>query len=215
MLLKLFKTLHRGNARKSTKAREGLRSGICNTVKTSVLPTPLSGRRLHIGGHVVQADWEIFDAILRSGVDHVGNANDLTRFPDETFAAVYASHVLEHFECFQVVTVLREWNRVLIPGGLLYVSVPDLDALSTIILDKHSSTLQQRFDAIRMLFGGQTDSWDYHKVGLNEEVLIDFLKQAGMTGIQRASNFGFFTDTSTLVFLQRPISLNIVASKPK
>lgn len=185
-------------------------------VKATQVPSPIPrpGRRLHIGGYIVDRHWEIIDTQSRIGVDHVGDASDLSRFKNETFSAVYASHVLEHFECIRVVDVLSEWRRVLVPGGLLYISVPNLDVLSAILIDKQNSTLQQRFDVIRMLFGGQVDTWDFHKVGLNEEVLFYFLNQAGFSSIQRVNDFGFFPDTSTLIFLQRQVSLNVVAYNP-
>ena len=212
MFFPMFKTIF-GSRRKNAAAKaKSLNESSVEAKPGSSFRLP-AGRRLHIGGHTVQPDWEIFDAQRRAGVDHVGNADDLSRFPSETFAAVYASHVLEHFEYFRVISVLREWSRVLVPEGLLYVSVPDLDTLSAIMLDKSESTLQQRFDAVRMLFGGQTDSWDYHKVGLNEEMLLNFFRQAGFRRAQRVSDFGFFPDTSTLMFLKRPISLNLIASK--
>lgn len=212
MFLDMFKTVFRSRAKNAAAMAKSI-SGLSIAAKPGPSFTLPAGRRLHIGGHTVQPDWEIFDAQRRAGVDHVGNADDLSRFPSETFAAVYASHVLEHFEYFRVIFVLREWSRVLVPEGLLYVSVPDLDILSAIMLDKCESTLQQRFDAVRMLFGGQTDSWDYHKVGLNEEMLLNFLRQAGLRRAQRVSDFGFFRDTSTLIFLKQPISLNLIASK--
>ena len=32
---------------------------------------------------------------------------------------IYASHALEYFDKYEVVNVLKEWNRVLKPGGEL------------------------------------------------------------------------------------------------
>ena len=71
-------------------------------------------RKLHIGGQVKVDGWEVFNAIDADYVDHVGNAKDLSRFADETFAEIYASHVLEHFDYKdELVHVLKEWRRVL------------------------------------------------------------------------------------------------------
>jgi predicted SAM-dependent methyltransferase len=47
-------------------------------------------------------------------------------FPDSSFQAVYSSHVLEHFERAQGRFLLAESYRVLRPGGLLRIVVPDL-----------------------------------------------------------------------------------------
>jgi predicted SAM-dependent methyltransferase len=54
-------------------------------------------RKLHIGGQVKAAGWEVLDANPGPIVDHVANARDLSVFPDHTFERIYASHVVEHF----------------------------------------------------------------------------------------------------------------------
>lgn len=45
-------------------------------------------RRLHIGGTVAKEGWEVLNANPAPYVNHVGNANDLSRFPDGTFDAI-------------------------------------------------------------------------------------------------------------------------------
>lgn len=170
-------------------------------------------RCLHLGGTVRVTGWEVFNAIPGDHVDHVGNANDLSRFPDGTFDELYGSHIVEHFDYKdELLTTLKEWYRVIAPGGLLYVSVPDLDTLCTLILD-HRLPEAQRFLVMRMLFGGHVDQWDYHKVGLNQEFLGGFLSVAGFKKIQRVREFGLFQDTSNMQFAGRPISLNVIAYK--
>ncbi len=55
--------------------------------------------------------------------------HDLTRslpFPDNMFTAVYASHVLEHLYLEDGKEMLRESFRVLRPGGVVRMVVPDL-----------------------------------------------------------------------------------------
>jgi SAM-dependent methyltransferase len=51
-------------------------------------------------------------------------------FPDGTFDVVYHSHVLEHLERDEAPGFLRECRRVLKPGGVLRVVVPDLEQLA-------------------------------------------------------------------------------------
>ncbi|MCX7169852.1 MAG: tetratricopeptide repeat protein, partial [Proteobacteria bacterium] len=50
-------------------------------------------RRLHIGGKVRSEGWEVLNALPGPDVDHLGNANDLSRFADNSFDVIYASHV--------------------------------------------------------------------------------------------------------------------------
>lgn len=175
----------------------------------------MTARRLHIGGKVRHPDWEVIDALPGPHVDHTGNAADLSRFPDATFEAVYASHVLEHFDYAGAMeAALKEWRRVLEPGGTLYVSVPDLDVLAGLFLKKDALSVGERFHVMRMIFGGHTTPYDYHQVGLNAEFLALFLTRAGFSSIRRQAGFGLFHDTSTLIFGGVPISLNITAVRP-
>lgn len=172
-------------------------------------------RRLHIGGWQKKKGWEIFDARATEVSDHVGNANDLSRFDDNTFIELYASHVLEHFDFRDEVTqVLCEWRRVLVPGGRLYVSVPDMDVLCALFLCKQALTAEERFHLIRMLFGAHTDRHDYHQSGFNREFLEHFVKKAGFTAPLVVEHFNLFEDTSNLVYAGLPISLNMIAKKP-
>jgi predicted SAM-dependent methyltransferase len=171
-------------------------------------------RRLHIGGHVRQAGWEVLDANPGPHVDHVCNAVDLSRFADATFSEIYASHVVEHLDYKdQLLATLQEWHRVLTPGGMLHVSVPDMDTLARLFLDRQLLSMDERFLVMRMIFGGHVDQYDYHVVGLNEEFLLRFLHAAGFSQAVRVPEFGICQDTSTLKLKGTPISLNMTALK--
>lgn len=52
-----------------------------------------------------------------------GNAGDLHWFKDNVFDYVFSSHLLEDF--FDTSVVLKEWLRVLKPGGKLVIFCPD------------------------------------------------------------------------------------------
>lgn len=51
-------------------------------------------------------------------------------YPDESFDVVYHSHVLEHFPRKDGEAFLIECRRVLKPGGILRVAVPDLEQIA-------------------------------------------------------------------------------------
>ena len=48
-------------------------------------------------------------------------------FDEEMFDGILCSHVIEHFDCHSAVRILTDCRRMLKPGGLLVVSVPDAD----------------------------------------------------------------------------------------
>jgi predicted SAM-dependent methyltransferase len=183
-------------------------------MKTAAHSEPLNvSRRLHIGGQVRSAGWEVLDANPGPCVDHVANASNLQAFQDNAFDQIYASHVVEHFDYQnQLLETLKEWCRVLAPAGTLCVSVPDLDVLARLFVDRTLS-MQDRFLVMRMIFGGHIDKYDYHLVGLNEEFLTAYMQDAGFKSMRRVADFGLFQDTSRMRVKDIPISLNMVAVK--
>jgi len=52
-----------------------------------------------------------------------GDAVDMEGVPDNTYDFVHSSHCLEHIH--DVAKALRNWIRILKPGGFLFVAVPD------------------------------------------------------------------------------------------
>lgn len=168
-------------------------------------------RRLHIGGHSPREGWEILDARPADYVDHLCDARDLSRFPDHTFAAVYASHILEHFDYRdEMLRVLKEWHRVLLPDGTLYVSVPDLEVLCRLYIAPGLHPVE-RFEVMRIMFGGHMNAYDYHLAGIDQYYLEACLQEAGFVSVQKVKSFGLFQDTSEHVAFGQPISLNVVA----
>jgi predicted SAM-dependent methyltransferase len=77
-------------------------------------------------------------SILKSGTPERDNLNkepnyrnhrlskeSFMPFQNDHFEAVLVSHVVEHFDCQEASHILFDCRRVLKPGGLLVVSVPD------------------------------------------------------------------------------------------
>jgi predicted SAM-dependent methyltransferase len=169
--------------------------------------------RLHIGGETPNPGWKIFNIQPGDHVDFVGDCTDLSRFKAGTVEAIYASHVLEHLGYVdELLIAIKEFRRVLKAGCRLLVSVPDFEALCWLFVDSRLDAAT-RFHVMRVIFGGQMDPYDFHKVGLTEEFLTDFLRTAGFRGIERVASFDLFDDTSTLSLGGIPISLNLQAVK--
>jgi predicted SAM-dependent methyltransferase len=169
--------------------------------------------RLHIGGHVESPEFWIVDANDGDIVDFVMLMSNLYAFPDNSVDTIYASHVLEHCTHgvgHELEHTLREWHRVLRPDGQLLVSVPNLFALATLFVNE-SIPHQHRVWFMNVMYGGQTDIYDQHKVGFDEAILAAYLEQAGFCDLTRYEDFGLFADSSVLVVYDTPISLNVQA----
>lgn len=169
--------------------------------------------KLHIGGRVPKEGWKILDIQAGPNVDFVGSCVDLSQFGSESVDTVYASHVLEHLGYqSELPSALKELHRILKADGELMISVPDLQRLCKIFLHPELDG-KTRFYVMRVMFGGQVDDHDFHKVGLTQEILAAYLKQAGFSKMQQVKQFDLFTDSSTNTVAGVPISLNVIVTK--
>ncbi len=86
--------------------------------------------RLHLGcgkryiPGFVHVDLDDFEHI-----DVKSDIRDLSMFDSDSADLIYSCHALEYFDRVEVVEVLKEWRRVLRPGGVLRLAVPDFAAL--------------------------------------------------------------------------------------
>jgi predicted SAM-dependent methyltransferase len=91
---------------------------------------------LNIGcGATFHPDWINLDS---APVSPKVRAHDIATglpFADGHFQAVYASHVLEHLDPEAGMRLLRECLRVLRPGGIVRIVVPDLEAIARTYLE--------------------------------------------------------------------------------
>ncbi len=83
---------------------------------------------IHIGcGDIASSEFINVDIRPGPHVHYVREASDLSVFPDDHADLIYACHLLEHIGPPDVPKALWEWKRVLKPGGILRLSVPDFD----------------------------------------------------------------------------------------
>jgi len=171
--------------------------------------------KLHIGGQEAHPDWKILDVESRPEVDYVANAADLSQFEDNSIETIYTSHVLEHFYHTldnEALNTLKEWHRVLKPGGKLLISVPDLKTLCWLYLHPNLAP-QEKHHLMRIMFGGQTNIYDVHKIGFDIDIMAMYLAEAGFSGYEQVAEFNLFKDCSSMRILDTLISLNVVVTK--
>ncbi len=104
---------------------------------------------LNLGcGQQIHPDWLNVD--LEAGDPRVF-AHDLRRplpFPGASFSAVYHSHVLEHLPRREAPRFLAECWRVLEPGGILRVVVPDLEGIVRLYVRNLEAALDGDADSL-------------------------------------------------------------------
>ena len=169
--------------------------------------------KLHIGGWEAKEGWKILNIQKRDNVDFVGDISDLSQFKDNSISEVYASHVFEHVKYIDVKKTLSGIYRILTSGGKFYISVPNMNVLFRQFLEKKNQT-KTKIKIMRMIFGGQTDEYDFHYFGWDFELLSGLLKNVGFEEIEKVDKFSIFThDTSNEDIDGELISLNLIAKK--
>ncbi len=127
-------------------------------------------------------DWVHIDAGDYDHLDYKSITN-LDQYKDETVDLIYASHVIEYFDREEVVSLLKEWNRVLKKGGTLRIAVPDFETL-TWLYREDKIELKHMLGPLygKMKMGDQTI---YHKTTYDIKSLTTVLESAGFKNIKR------------------------------
>ena len=167
--------------------------------------------KLNIGGEQKKEGWKILNIQKKDGVDFIGDISDLSQFSENSVEEIYASHVVEHVEQSKIESTFEGIHRILKDNGKFYVSVPDMDILCRQFLNIKEG--KARFHIMRMMFGGQTDKYDFHYFGWNYEFMKDYLTTAGFKKIEKVKSFSLFKDTSDYAPYGVPISLNVIGYK--
>ena len=137
--------------------------------------------KLHLGcGKRFIPGFVHIDAVEYPHIDHVATIDHLSFIPDLSVDLIYNCHVLEHFKRNDVVRVLREWRRVLKPGGILRISVPDFASLCNVYQKEKRMDL-----VIGALFGRQDYLYNIHYNVFDFASLSSQLVQAGFVDVRR------------------------------
>lgn len=160
--------------------------------------------RLHIGcGPNILEGWVNIDSVARG--PGVRTDIDLTHLPwqDASVEAVLAEHVFEHFGFAEEALIWPEIARVLRPGGMLTLEVPDFEWVCASFLNAedefrdfyrvghpdhyagHGRALDQRWGILQtMFFGNQNGAGQFHRSAYTEGKLQRLAAMTGFAAIE-------------------------------
>ncbi|OGA24049.1 MAG: hypothetical protein A3I02_14860 [Betaproteobacteria bacterium RIFCSPLOWO2_02_FULL_67_26] len=134
----------------------------------------------------------------------------LSPFPDGTVDEVLSVHVVEHFWRWEVVDVLREWARVLRPGGRMILECPNLHSACEAFLrdpDAASGPGPEGQRTMWVFYGDPRwrDPLMVHRWGYTPHSLGRLMSEAGLVNVrQEPAQFK----------LREPRDMRMVGEKP-
>lgn len=120
-------------------------------------------------------------------IDYRHSVDSLPIFQDSSVELIYASHVLEYFDCQQVVGVLAEWHRVLMAEAVLRLAVPDFKALIEVYhqTGELSNILGPLYGRMVVECGNNKQQIIYHRTVYDFPSLKRLLEENGFTNVHR------------------------------
>jgi FkbM family methyltransferase len=113
---------------------------------------------------------------------------NLREFANNSVEEILASHVFEHLNPYHSLNILREWHRVLRPGGKLIMEMPDIEKLCARFV---AASTSERYGILNAIYGSvnTTDQGtpdqitSPHLFGWWPQSLFDHLTNAGFDNI--------------------------------
>lgn len=189
----------------SSKPLSILRNAARHLKSCFISSPPQPPQLLNLGcGSRTHAAWTNVDFTSTGPEVIAHNLLDPFPFADGSFDAVYHSHVLEHFPRHAALDFLRECLRVLRPGGVLRVAVPDLELLARLYLENldlaaegdQQAQARHEYVTINLL-----DQMVRHRSG---GAMLEYWKQNPMPAEDFAIALNGQEVLKTLVYLRNP-----------
>ena len=124
----------------------------------------------------------------------VGDMKDLSMLPDAAVDAVWNSHTIEHLYAHEVPIALKEWARVLKPGGEILMTLPDIQPVAAEIAkgrleDALYTSPAGPISALDIVYGYGKDIergiyFMAHRTGFTAETLGKKLQDAGFAEVK-------------------------------
>ena len=130
--------------------------------------------------------WVHVDLCDMPHIDYRSNIDDLSMFDNGTADIIYCSHAFEYFDREHSEVVLGEWRRVLKPGGILRLAVPDFDKLLQVYAK--TGELQSILGPLYGRMNIETNEGSktlYHRTTYTFDSLKELLCKNGFSGVNR------------------------------
>lgn len=138
--------------------------------------------KLHLGcGRHYLDGWVNVDVVphpsAKKPPDVLCLATDLSKFEDNSADEIMAIHLFEHMSKKEAQNALKEWHRVLKPGGKLILEMPDIIKCARNLLAKPDDYK----NSIWGLYGNHDEpsEYMYHKYGWSFVFIKPELEAAG------------------------------------
>lgn len=120
------------------------------------------------------------------GVNLVLNLEaDPLPYDDNSVDEILAKDVIEHFSFRNIERVLKEWHRVLKPGGLLTVQTPDFERIAAKFIHGEIKTW---YELSYWLYGAQDYPENHHKAIFTKSELKRLLEEMGFSVIEMSND---------------------------
>lgn len=126
--------------------------------------------------------------------DIVASVSDMSPVASASFDALYSHHNIEHVFAHEVPRVMKEFLRVLRPGGEALIATPDLQGVAAVIATGRLHERLYRSEAgdispLDVVYGLQSDiengrEYMAHRTGFTVRTLGRALLQAGFVRVQ-------------------------------
>jgi predicted SAM-dependent methyltransferase len=111
-------------------------------------------------------------------------------FQENSMDEIRTCQVFEHFTYYEGKQLLQNWMRILKPGGVVHIDIPDLDG--TIQLYNEAKTIRERDWAVRLLMGSQKNEYGIHKGMYNKDMIKEILEEMGYVDVKFGKNIHFY-----------------------